>query len=392
MELDFVGGVRGELAEISLFDEIDDLARDYERNGRGTPIRVSHWDPSREMLDRIGPLRLPSFSTDPRPYRYSYLVKRNFGLNGVLRKIGFRSDEMRGHIVENSTSAITLVANWLKARGIIEVALVTPSYFTPRHNLQQLGIRTREVRLKFANGKYALPDELPEGRGMAIWLTNPVYSTGVHLPKKELLRIKGIAESGTIVVADEALSPLPKTLARDFDGHPNFVGIYSPHKAICVNGFKFSLVAFHASAGDSFDHWADVVCGGLSVAAEAAIKHFLDHQFDEYTRKFGRAVNEARTWHDALVSRFANSLYSDEPSTGHFLAVHFPAHNAALGTDIKFHRSLLAETGCSIIPGQMHEFDPALGLSFRVNLARHSGPFERGVERLYGYLTNLSAQ
>jgi aspartate/methionine/tyrosine aminotransferase len=382
------GGQRGELPEISLFDEIDDLAMSYERERGFAPIRVSHWDPSAEMLERVGPIEFALPHADPRPYRYSYLIKRRLGLEGVLRKIGFSSSEMRGHLVENSTNAITLIANWLKARGVRSVTLLTPSYFTPRHNLRQLGFELREVHLKCTNGNYYLPDELPTGPENAIWLTNPVYSTGVYPSASEIERLKLAADAGTIIVADEALSVLSKTLARDFDGHPQFVGIYSPHKAVCVNGFKFSIVAFHESAGDSFDHWADVVCGGLSVAAEAAVTHFQLPEFDEYSGRFAKTIENVRSWHDTVVAKFGNSLSFDPSSSGHFLAVYFRNQGADLGLELSFHRELLNQTGCSIIPGQMHEFDPALGLSFRVNLARYSKPFEQGVERLYQYLAH----
>src|SRR5258707_637129 len=76
-----------------------------------------------------------------------------------------------------------------------------------------------------------------------------------------------IADAGAYVVVDEALAFPPTRIALSLGGHSNFIGIYTPHKSICINGMKCSLVAFHPTLEDFFDDWADVLSGGLSVSA-----------------------------------------------------------------------------------------------------------------------------
>ena len=49
------------------------------------------------------------------------------------------------------------------------------------------------------------------------------------------------------------------------------MGIYTPHKSVCMNGLKFSVIAFHPSHQKIFQDLADILLGGLSLSAVGAI-------------------------------------------------------------------------------------------------------------------------
>jgi histidinol-phosphate/aromatic aminotransferase/cobyric acid decarboxylase-like protein len=388
-------GRKSELPEITLIDEIDDLARDYARRHGTEPIYVSHWDPSEEVIAKLAGL-FPEFPRrSPVPYTFSYLLKRRpKHWPRILEGLGFSEAVIaRGDVAaqafENGTSSISAVANWLKVVGIKRVVLLSPYYFAVPYNLRRLGLTVREVYLPRINGQYALPSDLKIDPSEALWVTHPVYNTGVYSLEDSVSKLISIADNGSVVVADESLGVPPSRLASALGGHQNFIGVYTPHKAICMNGMKFSMVVYHPGTGDTFDHWSDILSGGLSLSAIAATEHFVRPEFTTYRDRFWEILDETRAWHSGIISKYSNILSTDVGARGHFLSVYVPALRAELGNDLLFLREMLERTRCTVIPGIRSGFDPASGFSFRVCLAQDSAKFRGALESLYGYLANL---
>jgi len=386
------------LPEKTLIERIETLAADWRaRHGR-PPINVSHWNPAEDLgaqLRRGTQADMPDgalaclLGHDPIPYRYSHTLP---ALDAVVAKFGFDADRVGALIAENGTTCIAAVANWLKLNGVTEVVLLAPYYFTTPHNLQRLGIAVREVPLACGrNGVYALPDDLDLRRGQALWLTNPVYSTGVYALERHCEALRRMADRGAIVVADEALALRPSALGRDLGGHPNFVGIYTPHKSICMNGIKFSAIVFHPRHQAAFADWAEVLSGALSLAAVAAVEHFVSPAFDAYRADFLALTRRVRQWHRRLVYSVAGAVEIDAQSEGHFLMVYVPALPAQLGQEIDFLAEALEQSGCTLVPGTRSGFDARRGFCFRVNLARDCEAFRDGLRALYAFLQRKSA-
>jgi histidinol-phosphate/aromatic aminotransferase/cobyric acid decarboxylase-like protein len=364
-------------------DGIDALIAAYRRRHGRDPVNVSHWDPSREFVQNLKDALPINALPDPVPYRYSYLIEAR---SEVLKGLGVSSTSASGLFTENGSMSITAVANWLSAIGIRDVRLLCPTYFITAHNLRRLGIIVSEVPVERYEGRYVLPREVKLDPKQALWLTNPVYNTGDYSIERDIERIAAIIDEGNVVIADEALAFAPTKMARVLGGRRNFVGIYTPHKALCINGLKFSLVTFHPEVEDFFDDWGDVLFGGLSISAVAAIGHFLSPKFDTYRKEFVRAIDSVRGWHHDLVGRYIGRIETDRYSQGHFLTVYFPGLAAALGTSLPFIEAAIETTGAAFIPGNRSGFDPKLGFCFRVNLAQDSGRFRSALSRLYGHL------
>ena len=389
-----VGRRRSELPELKLIDDIDDLIADFkERHSGEEPVRVSHWDPSewfvKAILNRVDLAKFSnpkSYVLDPIHYAYSYLLKRRRGdLEPVLTKLGFNSSSVSIQVMENGTSAIAAVANWLKVTGVSDVVLLRPYYFAVSRNLERLNLRLRHVSMLRRDGEYVIPEDLPVAPGQALWITNPTYSTSVYSPESQLERLKDLADRGIVIIADEALAIPPSKLAAELGGHPNFIGIYTPHKSICMNGLKFSAVVHHPSTGDTFDHWSDVLSGGLSLSAVMALHHFTQPEFDEYKTIFFKLIEGVRSWHNSAVSG-VTEMRTDAFARGHFISVYFPNLRATLGDDVSFLAELMEETGATIISGTRSGLDPSNGLSFRVNLAQDSPEFRSSLCNLYANL------
>jgi aspartate/methionine/tyrosine aminotransferase len=381
------------LPEKTLIEAIDTLASRWrDRHGR-EPVHVSHWNPSDAFANSLRgrlPARLDPCAAlavhDPVPYRHSHALP---DMAAVLGKLGVDSGHAGALIAENGTTCIAAVANWLKLNGVAEVTLLAPYYFTTPHNLRRLGIAVREVPCKHGADGYRLPD-LDLRRGQALWLTNPIYSTGVYAPERSCESLRRLADAGVLIVADEAMALRPTALARELGGHRNFVGIYTPHKSICMNGIKFSAIVSHPCHQPVFADWAEVLSGALSLAAVAAVEHFLDPGFDDYRAVFLALTREARRWHDGLVERCGGAIALDAQSEGHFLMVYVPALPARIGDDIGFLSEVLERTGCTLVPGTRSGFDARRGFCFRVNLAQDCLTFREALPELYGFLRALS--
>jgi aspartate/methionine/tyrosine aminotransferase len=383
----YYDGTNRRLNELLFIDELDKLADAYYGRHGHHLVNVSHWDPSEETINCFRTLFPPLCPVDPICYRYSYLLER---MPQVLNNLGFANKDVAGLVTENGTTAIVTVSNWLMLNNIREVILLRPYYFPTLHNIQRLGIRVRPMVLPRVDSLYRLPRNLGLGKGVALWLTNPIYNTGVHSIELDTEELKRIADSGVIVVADEALALRPSPISKWLGGHENFVGIYSPHKAICMNGLKFAVTAFHRKHENSFDDWSDVLSGGLGISAIAAIEHFLTDAYDLYLVAFNSRIEATRQWHSQLLRKHGSFIETDVDAKGHFLSVYFPDIHPQLGEDLEFLEQLIEETGCTILPGNRSGFDFERGFCFRINLAQDSRQFRIALPQLYRFLHQQS--
>jgi aspartate/methionine/tyrosine aminotransferase len=381
------------LPEKILIDEIEAMAARWQASHGRPPVNISHWNPSDDFLCSLHAVVAPALlfdpltclqTCDPMPYRYSQGLP---AIQAVLRKLGFESQNVGALITENGTTSISTVANWLKLHGVAEVTLLSPSYFTTAHSLRRLGMVVKEAPLeRSADGVYQLPAGLDAQPGEALWLTNPVYSTGLYTLEQNCDVLRQIADAGTFIVADESLALRPTAVAQALGGHENFVGIYTPHKSICMNGMKFSAVVAHPRHQPTLEDWADVLSGGLSLSATIAVQHFVTTSFDECRAAFARLLCKTREWHIDLVRGFDGTVAIDSASEGHFIMTYLPRLDAELRHRIDFLEEILAATGCLLIPGFRSGFDERSGFCFRINLARDSDAFRGAVERLYSFL------
>jgi histidinol-phosphate/aromatic aminotransferase/cobyric acid decarboxylase-like protein len=361
-----IRSVHATIPELDLIDKIEALSNDYEERHGRAPINVSHWDPSQEIVRKLRAALPISVEQNPIPYNFSYFLDSH---PEVRFKLGIRADAS-SLFLENGSSAILAVANVLALSGVSEVVVVRPCYFTVPYALARVGLRTREVYAARRENGYALPVGLELDSASVLWITHPIYNTGDYGLSHQCRDLLAHLEAGVVVVADEALALCPSGLAAVLGGHPRFIGIYTPHKSICVNGLKFSTVVFHPDKEPPFDHWTDVLSGGLGLSAVTAINHFLSTDFDTYRDAFLAEVNGTREWHTDLLAREASDALRDHGVRGHFLTVYFPNLPAGLGDDLPFLAEVLEASGASLIPGSRIGFDPAWGFCFRVNLAR----------------------
>jgi histidinol-phosphate/aromatic aminotransferase/cobyric acid decarboxylase-like protein len=372
------------IRENVLIDAIDAVIAEYRICHGREPLNVSHWDPSPDFIQRLGSYLPDDSAIDPVTYRYSYMIEEE--RRQIAGKLGFGTNSAV-LVTENGSMSILAAAHWLAARGVTEVRLMMPAYFITSYSLRSFGMKVNEMPLHREGGRYSWPKSIDLRPNEALWVTNPVYNTGYYFLEESAAALATMVANGKTAVVDEALAFTPTTFARECQGTRGFLGIYTPHKAVCLNTFKFSALVFHPDFETFFDDWADIFFGGLSRSSVAATHHFTSGDYDTYLAKFITLIDDARRWHRNLLDKFGGRIETDNATRGHFMSVYFPELAGELGNSLPFIKETIDACGTAFIPGQRSGFPTDVGFCFRINLAQDSVRFRGSLHRLYAQLT-----
>ncbi len=373
--------------ELSDIRDIEDLSERYKEKYGSEVLNISWWDPSTEFNSKmIDILNLPIYE-DPINYIFSYEVDQR---SRLLRKMGFNNSRKSGLITNSGSVSILIAVHWLKSIGIKKIHVLCPYYFTLGHNCTRDGIEIEYVHMVKNNTGYRIPIEILEESSIeALWVTNPVYCTGNYLINEDIEYLRSLLLKNVTIIADECLAFNRKELSNKLGDYDSFMGIYAPHKTICVNGIKFSMIVFNKKYEDFFDQWADVYCGCLNPSNIIAIDHFLSPNFEVYQEQL---INETRSVYDFLKTEVDKhqDINIDSDSVGYLTSCYFPNINAHLSKDIDFLWNVTKNTGTSFIPGLRNHFSPKVGFCFRVNLAMDSAQFRSSMIRLLRFLSTYN--
>jgi hypothetical protein len=374
------------ISELNLLTKINSLGERYEERFGSPPERISHWDPSPQLSSRLLPLLDVTVIDDP--IRYIYSEDQNI-VHSLLHALSLDPLKKSGLLVHNGTSAMLCAETYLRLKGLEGLVVTCPSYY-PIYYAGKNFTRFDRVDLSRTNGRFTLPPGIPEAlpSNVALWLTSPVYSTGSYIADLEILKLDRFLKRGGTLVADECLARSHRLLARRLGHHEGFIGLYCPHKSICVNGFKFAFVAAPINDGCTLQQISDVTVGGLNVATLCAVRHFLSRSFADYENAFILQIEHERLEFLKNINDIPN-LELDAEADGHFLTVYFPAIAAEMSDSIDFLWRAMAASGSLFIPGKRNHFGVGCGFCFRLNLARGGPAFHGAVVRLCRYLSTL---
>jgi aspartate/methionine/tyrosine aminotransferase len=371
---------------------LERVSQKYCSRHGADPFNISHWDPSAATIDLLAScLRIPKApSLFQYLYSYDLMVHRQ-----LLERLGSVDPDRRCVVVPSGTNAIMFAAWWLKCLGVDRLAVLCPAYFSIFHASEIVNLAFTKIYMhrNQISGLWELPtDAIRSFIGQsplrtAIWITNPIYSAGVYLSIEGLQCIKEALAAGVSLVADECLCINGYELGRALSGS-RFVGLYSPHKAICMNALKFAAITFDHQFEDFFESCIDVISGPLSAAAFCAIHHFCDDNFLEMQEVFLHHTVKAKEIVATAVRRYPDSIEFDARTAGHFITCYLRDLPGALAHNISFLENLAENTAALVIPGPRNHFSEDLGFTFRINLARACPQFDGAVHRTMSFLVN----
>ena len=357
----------------------------YEQRHGRAPVELCHWDPSEGFSREFAHKLVVPGLGEPFHYRYSF---ESDVRSDVLRKLGYSASSRRILLTENGTNAVLAVANALALVGIRRVALLSPCYFATSYALERFGIAVRRIYWPRSAGSFAKPD-LTLHDEEALWAESPIFGTGMSADDLLGPTLRELAIAGRVVVYDRSLEPDAGPLVAYVEECPRYLTIHAPHKTVCINGLKFGAATFPADFYDAFDHWADVLAGGLSLSAEAATRHYVTPAFDNYARAIEEHVSSILRPLSDLICTFSPALVMDNGDVGYWRTLYAPKVAAALGNDKKWLAGLIEETGAVPIPGIWTGCSPDWGFCFRLNLLRYDSSFRGALHRVMRVLSQF---
>ncbi len=364
------------------FDGIDEIITKYTNKFNSDPYNISYWDSSEDFKNKLSPFFKPVFQSSYYDYNFTYLIPEKLTL---LKKLGFDPILKDCILTTNSTISITLVLHWLNAMGKNSISIICPAYFSVIHNCQAFNMKYRFINYPINCSERIDIDE--KSKSEVFWFTNPVYLTGKNLNRNDISLIESLIENN-IVIVDESLVASSKELSHKLGNHPNFIGIYSPHKGVCVNGIKFSLFVFNHSEEPFFDKSVDYISGGLNMASISAIHHYLSDNWVQYSKSFYQEITQTHEFIFQLSKKSPGINYS--PNLDSYLtSIYIPKIDARLENNSEFLSEIVEKSGTIFYPGSLNYFPKNVGFSFRINLTRDCNSFRSSLTRLLTVMSQL---
>jgi histidinol-phosphate/aromatic aminotransferase/cobyric acid decarboxylase-like protein len=355
------------------------------------PENLSHWNPKAQFRDELNALVAPPRSSPSfTEYVYTTDLDHHQEVLDRLHEPGGRSCLF----TPSGTTSIGNVVAYLRNIGVTSVGAVRPYYFAFEEFAQFCGLVVQPFTVvRDPSGQYHLPSAkaVMDSGCTAVWLTSPVYGTSVYYDDAELRDwLADLAAGGMIVIVDESLAHVDRATIASTSDLDRYFAIYVPHKALSLNGFRFSAMTFPAHLSDSFDQWSDLFSGGLPSDSMAALRHFCSPDY-------ATAVGVARAQQDRQADKLRKlaggieGVDLDPTADGHFQHVYVRDVPAALQTDMTFLKGIFFAAGASFIPAARFGHPLQSGFCFRVNLLRLDDAAMGGLYRVLKELTGAGA-
>jgi histidinol-phosphate/aromatic aminotransferase/cobyric acid decarboxylase-like protein len=336
------------------------------------------WDPEPNFVGTLGvqpTLRVPSSSFE---YVFSYRVALDLK-NEVSSKLGFAGP----HAVllsPSGTAANLVVLNLLRQLGKKRLWIVLPAYFQIPIAAGDVGFEVICHHAQFGVDGWGLP-EMPglDAATDVVWVTHPIYGFGYQFASESRDALEKYLEVGGLVVADECLCPTGTELSRHLGRYSGFIGTYSPHKSVCMNGVKLGVVVADPVHLETLEYLSDVWAGPLTRMSIADTQHFLSSNFDHLAMATQAGLADADQALRAICERFGCTLLG---ALGPYRSVRVNGVSRQLEMSLDYVSQLIHATGTTFIPSFMNLGPTDAPFSFRVNLSRRSAAMEAALTRL----------
>lgn len=374
------------IERISKMIELRKLQRKYCDKQGNEPYNVSSWMASETYSNgMLCKLEVPKINTID--YIYTYSMDRHI-VESVKEKIDPNIvGEMGITFTDNGTQAIVTLINLIKQYGYKKICIINPSYFSIAQALQAYGLSYDLINFKREGGKYVLPEEkLFSAKYDVIWITSPIFSTSVYFDVRTVEVIHQLMDMGTLVISDECFCVHGNELVRHIKNKENFIAIYSPHKSLCINTFKFAALIYPMRFDTFIEHWVDVLTGNLPASSLGAISHFIDPNFEECLSFYKEYMLQAYKSVQEIVNSYKNVI-SDEVRIGSLLTLYFENLTYEKIKSLSFMEEVICNTGFSFYPSFLNGLDESFGFAFRINLALYDNDFLTALDELLKYLS-----
>ena len=368
---------------------LEDIESIVNANKNYDLINLSDWNPSLNFIQNVSSTLPSKFIQNGISYIFSSEINDDLK-EKVTLKLGFNTSKILDiSFFDSGSLSIINVIHLLSIIGIHDIAIISPSYFSIEHICKDYLINCHYIELERNGLNFYLPYDYSKTlqNYQCIWITNPIYCTGIYLDTQFVEYINNLVDNKNIIlVIDETLSEFHKLISPKITTK-QCITIVSPHKALCTNGMKFSAILFPYKYYQIIDTWSDIISGCLSLSSLTAIHHFLSSEYDEYLIFVNNIIEKNRK--DVLNILKKHQIQYDILSHSYLLSIYFSNlpydYFDVKDNIIKF----IDNTATYFIPNSRNHFPKSTGLSFRLNLCSVSVKYLYALERAIIYLKGL---
>lgn len=378
--------------EIFVIDDIFSLEKQAEQKYHIPIPNISYWDSSPAFQKQMAKALILPESSLPWNYYYTYSISAE-NRNQVLRSLGIPNDHLptvMGLLLQSSTIAIVNMINLLVHHHQKRLCILQPAYFSVASCCSMLSLDYGIEQMSFTQGRPQFPlDRILSGGYDCVWITSPIFCTGYYPDETHMRDIAQLRSAGMTIIFDESLALPGKELIRSFPVDHKLFAIYSPHKAISINGLKFAVIVCDKRYEDFLEQWVDVFSGALGSSNRDAVFHYLAPNYIENCfPTYERYIRETKEAVERVVEQFP--FVSMLPNTeGHYVSI-FTDLNVQGGSSIRnFLERTIQTSMASFIPSELNGFAPEQGFGFRVNLTGDTAELAGAVGRILQHFDAL---
>lgn len=350
------------------------------------PVNLSYWNSGSDYKKKLSAVIKLSGKSDLFDYQYYFPKSIE---KDIARKLGFSDEAYEKSFfapLSQSTLSIATMAIFLKKHNQ-KVGIIEPVYFSVQDCFDDLSVPYQLFGdyMEKINSTFDA-EELLQSDCTAFWFTSPVNSCSIYFTEKVTKGIQKLLDAGKMVILDESLSVNGFELSRVFGAQENLLYIYSPHKALGLQGIKFSYIVVHKKYYDDIDSLEDIYGGSLNYSCQEGAEHFVSENFDECLNVYSSFWKENLLKVKALVKDY--DFVRIPPETfGHYAMI-FIDQPVDDKNFLEAMKQLMKDTGYFVYPGIMQGFKAEKGFCFRVNMLLNTGDIEKGLKAVLDYIKN----
>ena len=362
--------------------ELDRAVQDCQKQGYPS-VNLSTWNSGSEYKEQLKNILKLDNGIDIFDYQYYF---QEDARKKLAYKLGFSAEDCKKeffHALTQSTLSIATIAVLL-SRMETKLGIISPYYFSVPDCCDDLKLPYTIFAdfMEDINESFDV-DLLLKSDCTAFWFTSPLNSCSIYFGQRVTDGIQKLLDAGKLVILDESLCINGRELSRTFGIQENLIYIYSPHKALGIQGIKFSVLVAHKKFYDDIDSLGDSYGGSLNYSCQQGYFHFISPNFDEcmtvYNKFWQKNLSAAR---QVLASYSFASLSAE--TYGHYAMI-FIDSTLDDRCFVDAMKQLMREKGYFVYPGVMQCFDPKHHFCFRINLLLNRTDLEHGLKAVLDF-------
>ena len=345
---------------------------------------VSHWNSGKEYQDLILKQYTGNSVQDYLDYHYSYQYNADTKQQVLARLLNGTTDS-NGVFIPCATSAICCICDYLKKKKYKKICVLQPAYFSIYACLSSFGLNAciESVALD-SNGNAQIPfSKILSKAYDAVWITSPIFSTGIYYPVYQHNVILKLAQKGIFVIIDESAASPKRLVTGHLWSSSNIISIFSPHKYLSINSTKFAIIVCSQQICDYLEDWIDVFVGSLPESSCRAIRHFLSPNFQECLDIHEKYIQGSYEAIQELCRAYPDNFTFGDPST--YITIQNKRVPYIDSIDEKRILDIMRKVHISFVPGYINGFSKQWGFSYRVNLTLNTHMLKSHLGRLFNY-------